>query len=98
IFDNATPEEVFDLSGNAYTWTLSIHDQQQFPYPYKKDDGREDIHQAGVNRVLRGGSWASGLDYARAVVRGLGRHPGDRDDLICFRVVVVLRPPSLSEL
>ncbi len=69
IFDNATPEGAFDLSGNAWTWTSTIYDQQKYPYPYKKVDGREDIHQSGVNRVLRGGSWDYFRDYARAVYR-----------------------------
>jgi len=35
ILDNATPEGIFDLSGNAYTWTLSIYDIKKFPYPVK---------------------------------------------------------------
>jgi formylglycine-generating enzyme required for sulfatase activity len=91
IFGNATPEGVFDLSGNAYTWTLSIYDEQQFPYPYKKDDGREDIHQTGVRRVLRGGSWFDDPLDARAVCRSNG-HPAARYDNISFRVVGCVRP------
>ena len=69
VFDNATPEGVFDLSGNAYTWTLSIYDQDRFKYPYRSDDGREDISATGVRRVLRGGSWINYLLVARAVFR-----------------------------
>ena len=61
VFDNSTPEGsgegAFDLSGNVYTWTLSIYDQDRFKYPYRSDDGREDISASGVRRVLRGGSW-----------------------------------------
>ncbi|MFN0109421.1 MAG: SUMF1/EgtB/PvdO family nonheme iron enzyme, partial [Blastocatellia bacterium] len=61
VFDNATPEGkdegAFDLSGNAYTWTLSVYDQEKFPYPYRSDDGREELAATGVRRVLRGGSW-----------------------------------------
>jgi formylglycine-generating enzyme required for sulfatase activity len=95
IFDNATPEGAVDLSGNAYTWTLSIYDQDQFPYPYQSDDGRrEDIHQTGVRRVLRGGSWDFDRDFARAVCRGSG-DPDGRDDDVGFRVVCGVRPPSL---
>ncbi len=93
VFDNSTPEGAFDLSGNAYTWTLSIYDQQQFPYPYKKDDGRENIHQPGVNRVLRGGSWYDDRDGARAVYRD-SNNPGARAYSIGFRVVSWMRPPS----
>ena len=94
IFDNATPEGAFDLSGNAYTWTLSIYDQDRFPYPYRSDDGREDIHQGGVKRVLHGGSWFNDRDYARAVYRYIG-HPADRVIPIGCRVLCVVRPPSL---
>ena len=93
MFDNSTPEGAFDLSGNAYTWTLSIYDQEQFPYPYRGGDGREDIHQTGVKRVLRGGSWDYYSNYARAVCH-FNLHPANRNDDIGFRVVVV-RPPSL---
>lgn len=95
IFDNATPEGTFDLSGNAYTWTLSIYDQERFPYPYRSDDGREDIHRMGVSRVLRGGSWRYLHDFARAVYRN-NSHPAYRNFLIGFRVVCSgVRPPSL---
>ena len=94
IFDNATPEGAFDLSGNAYTWTLCIYDQEQFPYPYASGDGREDIHRTGVRRVLRGGSWNDARGSARATCRHYNP-PSYRNDLIGFRVVGVVRPPSL---
>ncbi|MDX2029129.1 MAG: SUMF1/EgtB/PvdO family nonheme iron enzyme [Blastocatellia bacterium] len=96
IFDNATPEGIFDLSGNAYTWTLSIFDQDRYPYPYRPDDGREDFSQTGVKRVLRGGSFAYDDVGARAVFR-------DRNQAAIrfinygFRLFCVLRPPSPSD-
>jgi formylglycine-generating enzyme required for sulfatase activity len=93
IFDNATPTGAFDLSGNAYTWTLSVYDQQKFPYPYKQADGREDIHLANVNRVLRGGSWFVHHLRARAAYRYINR-PADRVIYFGCRVVCVVRPPS----
>ena len=88
IFDNATPEGAFDLSGNAYTWTLSIYEQNQFKYPYQSGDGREDIFAIGVKRVLRGGSWNYYLDNSRAVFRYYF-NPDYRYDLIGFRIIVV---------
>ncbi len=94
IFDNATPEGAFDLSGNAYTWTLSIYDEQQFLYPYRSDDGREDIRSTGIPRVLRGGSWFFSFDFARAVSRYIFIHPSDRNYFIGFRVSCAGRPPS----
>ncbi len=93
IFDNATPEGAFDLSGNAYTWVLSIYDQEKFPYPYRSDDGREDILATGVRRVLRGGSWLHDRVYARAISRFF-LHPAYRGNHLGFRVVSMRRPPS----
>ena len=87
IFDNATPEGVFDLSGNAYTWTLSIYDQVQFKYPYRSDDGRENLEAEG-KRVLRGGSWDFSQDDSRAVAR-YHDHPSNRLNVIGFRVIGV---------
>jgi len=95
IFDNATPEGAFDLSGNAYTWTLSIYDEERFPYPYRSDDGREDIPATGVRRVLRGGSWFVVRFGARAVFRGID-YPLGRDYYFGFRVGCCVRPPSLD--
>ncbi len=46
----ATPEGVFDLSGNEAEWTSSLLK----PYPYDASDGREDPNAAG-ERVTRGG-------------------------------------------
>ncbi len=46
----ATPEGVFDFSGNETEWTSSLFK----PYPYDGTDGREDPNAAG-ERVTRGG-------------------------------------------
>jgi formylglycine-generating enzyme required for sulfatase activity len=35
--------ELADISGNAYEWTLSRYDKEHFKYPYRADDGREEI-------------------------------------------------------
>ncbi len=60
----ASPYGVMDLVGNVWEWCSSLHTD----YPYRTDDGREDLTAAGW-RALRGGSW---LDYewgARAARR-----------------------------
>ena len=87
IFDNATPEKAFDLSGNVYTWTLSLYDKATFPYPYQANDGREDVNRTDVLRVLRGGSWNYSRDYARAAARD-HYSPYYRDFDVGFRVVL----------
>jgi formylglycine-generating enzyme required for sulfatase activity len=58
----------FDLSGNVMEWTSTIYSQGDFRYPYKVDDGREDL---GIfrQRVLRGGSWNEGQNNMRAGYR-----------------------------
>lgn len=94
MFANATPEGVFDLSGNVYTWTISIYDQERYPYPYRRGDGREDANVARARRVLRGGSWLDLHVRARAVCRR-NNHPAVRGNPFGFRLVVS-RPPSLQ--
>jgi formylglycine-generating enzyme required for sulfatase activity len=58
-----SPYGVEELIGNMSEWTLSLwgkdHVEAFFRYPYKRDDGRENLSASGtVLRVLRGG-WIS---------------------------------------
>src|SRR5262249_55741832 len=82
IFDNATPEGAFDLSGNAYTWTSSAYE----PYPYQPGDGREDINRTDVRRVVRAGAFAHPQTGARAACRSR-LSPVVRSLNLGFRVV-----------
>ncbi len=91
-----SPQNVFDLSGNVWEWTLSLWgpeiDRPQFTLPYDSRDGREDVAASSdVLRVLRGGSWGNGNQLARAAYR-LRSLPSDRNDYSGFRLV--RRPPS----
>lgn len=56
----ASPYGVFDLAGNVFEWTLSKWGKNwqelEFTYPYRADDGRDEIEGSGA-RVMRGGSW-----------------------------------------
>ena len=59
------PFGIYDLCGNVMEWCSSEYK----PYPYRADDGREDM-QTAVLRVVRSGSWY-GSDYnSRARGRG----------------------------
>ncbi len=58
--DGTSPYGCLDMSGNVWEWTLSKYKS----YPYKSDDGRENIDKSNAHRVLRGGSF--GLDRRRA--------------------------------
>ena len=88
-----------DMAGNVWEWTTSLWGEdltkRSFKYPYDPTDGREDL-EAGTDvlRVVRGGSWFTGWDFARCAVR-YGDFPNDRYFNPGFRVVVApISPPS----
>lgn len=73
-----TPEGCSDMIGNVFEWTSSLWGTDRatatFGYPYRVDDGREDVHAApDVLRVLRGGAWDTGAEYAHAARRTVDR-------------------------
>ncbi|MCZ6483305.1 MAG: SUMF1/EgtB/PvdO family nonheme iron enzyme [Alphaproteobacteria bacterium] len=68
----ATPEGVFDLSGNEAEWTSSL----LMPYPYNAADGREDPKALG-ERVTRGGDHV--FDVAPDQLTGTFRDGFSRD-------------------
>ncbi len=72
---------VGDMVGNVWEWCSSLNQK----YPYRADDGREDMKSDGY-RVLRGGSWYSLRDHARAAAR-YGVIPDFFDNLVGVRVV-----------
>ncbi len=80
----ATPSDLHDMSGNVWEWTLSLYKS----YPYRADDGRNDMDAEGA-RVVRGGSWYYGQWRARCACRLRLVPVGFHVD-IGFRVVVSL--------
>jgi formylglycine-generating enzyme required for sulfatase activity len=84
-----SPYGCADMAGNVWEWTLSIN----MPYPYKKDDGRENPGERGA-RVLRGGSFNYDRRVARCASR-LGNLLNVWDQSCGFRVGVV---PPISGL
>lgn len=48
----ATPEGLLDMAGSLAEWTSTLYR----PYPYRADDGREDLSAPG-ERVTRGGEY-----------------------------------------
>lgn len=67
----ASPIGACDMAGNAWEWCSSLHQ----PYPYRADDGREDL-ESDKTRALRGGSWINRRERARTTYR-LPPFPGD---------------------
>jgi formylglycine-generating enzyme required for sulfatase activity len=56
-----------DMAGNVQEWTSSLHQD----YPYRAEDGREDMSSDGY-RVVRGGSFGLTADNARCAYRDIG--------------------------
>ena len=67
-----------DMAGNVWEWTSSLFNS----YPYRADDGREDMHSTGA-RVLRGSSFVNHHRYAHCA----SRHVAFGND-VGFRVCV----------
>jgi formylglycine-generating enzyme required for sulfatase activity len=76
----SSPYGVLDMAGNVFEWTSSLYK----PYPYRRDDGREDPKARGA-RVNRGGSWYYGAWYARATYRATANHIYRRISDLGFR-------------
>jgi formylglycine-generating enzyme required for sulfatase activity len=72
---------VLDMAGNVWEWTGSV----LADYPYRMDDGREDL-TSRARRVLRGGSFYSPSEsYIRCASRS-SSYPQRQRDHIGFRV------------
>jgi formylglycine-generating enzyme len=76
--DGATPEGILDLAGNAAEWTADA-----FSPDYSS--------KAGVDRAVRGGSFASSAAFLRGAAR-VGKSPETREPTLGFRCVWPLRP------
>ncbi|HET8852745.1 MAG TPA: SUMF1/EgtB/PvdO family nonheme iron enzyme [Ktedonobacteraceae bacterium] len=78
-----SPYHVHDMAGNVREWTSSLYR----PYPYRKDDGRENLDAPG-NRVRRGGSWYNTNRIARAAYRGYHRPTSLTSSRLGFRLLL----------
>ena len=86
-----------DMVGNVWEWTRSLWGpwdgkevKLQFGYPYRADDGRENLEADDKwLRVLRGGSFSYNQYYARCACRS-GGSPYNWYTYSGFRVVVSL--------
>jgi iron(II)-dependent oxidoreductase len=77
-----SPYGVVGMAGNAWHWVSSAYR----PYPYRDDDGREDLSPGPV-RATRGGGHDSSADALRTTERGrtLSRAPAAGHHNIGFR-------------
>jgi formylglycine-generating enzyme required for sulfatase activity len=76
----------YDMSGNVWEWVSSA----LAIYPYDPDDGREDLDNEDVLRVLHGGSFFNFEILVRAANR-IGDHPTNQDEYIGFRCALSLQ-------
>jgi len=75
------PWGLFDMHGNAAEWTRTIYR----PYPYRDDDGRNDLSSDGP-KVVRGGSWYDRPARCRSAFR-LAYQPYEKVFNVGFRVI-----------
>jgi formylglycine-generating enzyme required for sulfatase activity len=92
----ASPYGLLDMAGNVWEWTASLWGadwyEPAFVYPYVPDDGREDLEaDAGICRVLRGGSFAYAQQFGLCAYR-YKNLPDNQSDGIGFRVALAPQP------
>lgn len=82
------------MLGNVWEWCSSRWGRNwqklTYPYPYRSDDGREDLN-GSYARIIRGGSYYDLISEAHPAVRGRFL-PGSRASNIGFRLVQGLAP------
>ena len=79
---------IYDMHGNVWEWRSSKYES----YPYKADDGREDLKDTGSRRVVRGGGWYNSVGLCRSSYR-ISLTPTRCLFNYGFRVVVSSRAP-----
>ena len=73
--------DLYDMLGNAWEWTADWDGN------YQSGESSDPHGPANGNeRIVRGGSWASGPEFARGSYRG-GVKPGLRNNFVGFRCV-----------
>ena len=79
IPENISPYGVMEMAGNVWEWTENWYQ----PHPDNKYDN--DLYGKQF-KVIKGGSWNSNLDLARASIRGKAL-PDQQKSYIGFRCV-----------
>lgn len=87
-----SPYGVSEMAGNVFEWCSSLYRG----YPYRADDGRENVTVEG-KRVVRGGPAGPWMLKSRCAFRQ-GNEPGDFGFSIGFRVVLTDEALSQAEI
>jgi formylglycine-generating enzyme required for sulfatase activity len=84
----ASPYDVLDMAGNVREW---VHDPYDFRGYSRVPTANPPGLEAGLTRVLRGGSWIDNFKRVRAAARD-SNAPDGRDNLTGFRCAVTQLP------
>ena len=77
----ASPYGCLDMAGNVCEWCSTEYRD----YPYRADDGREDLTAHSHRRVWRGGSFVLSIPSVRCALRN-PYGPTNRGETLGFRV------------
>ncbi len=84
----ASPYDVLDMAGNVWEWVNDVYDFRGWAsVPTANPPGLE----AGLTRVLRGGSWLDSPERVRAAARS-SAVPDARSNIVGFRCAVSALP------
>ncbi len=81
---------LLDMHGNVSEWTRTVYR----PYPYRPDDGRNDLKTPG-RKAVRGGSWRDRPKRATSAFR-LSYPAYQRVYNVGFRVVAEVKPDTIA--
>ncbi|MCP4146359.1 MAG: formylglycine-generating enzyme family protein, partial [bacterium] len=64
-----SPFGIFDCAGNVWEWNSTVWKAEAYPFKIQPEWTAEYLNRTGFARVLRGGSWYHGRDFARCSYR-----------------------------